>query len=157
MVVGPEQYREALRKFASGITIVTVAHGGELHGMTASSFASVSLSPPLVLVCLEKSSKTRSLVLEAGHFAANILGDHQESVARSFSESGPKPFGDLKHRPGQQGAPLLDGAIAWIECSVWRVMEAGDHDVVVGEVEACDTRPGAPLVYFDRDYRSLFA
>jgi flavin reductase (DIM6/NTAB) family NADH-FMN oxidoreductase RutF len=155
MAVSPEDYREALRKFASGITIVTVAHGNELHGMTASSFAAASLSPPLVLVCLERSSRTRSLVLEASSFAANILGDHQESIARSFSESGPKPFQELRHRPGKFGAPLLEGAIAWIECSVWRVIETGDHDVIVGEVQACDSQPGLPLVYFNRSYRSL--
>ncbi|MDQ3986492.1 MAG: flavin reductase family protein [Actinomycetota bacterium] len=157
MAVAPEEYRQALRKFASGITVVTVASNERFHGMTASSFAAVSLQPPLILVCLEKSSTTRSFVLESRTFAVNFLSDFQESLARTFSQSGEKPFGELKYRLGRTGAPLLEGAIAWIECSVNDVLEAGDHDVFIGEILAADQREGAPLVYFDRAYRSLLA
>ena len=155
MAVSPDEFRLALKRFATGVTVVTVAGGSRAHGMTASSFASVSLEPPLVLVCLDKSSTTRSLILEHGTFAVNVLGGDQEHVSRRFAKRGTKPFEELTHSPGVNGDPLLDGAIAWIECEVHQIVEAGDHDIVIGKVIACDARPGAPLVYFEQEYRSL--
>ena len=155
MTVGPEDYRKALRRFASGITVVTVANGTELHGMTATSFAAVSLVPPMVLVSLEKGSHTRSLVLSLKEFGVSILADHQEDVARAFSQAGHKPFENTKYRLGSNGAPLLEGALAWLECSIHTTVDAGDHDVVIGEVLWCSEGDGWPLVYFNRDYRSL--
>jgi flavin reductase (DIM6/NTAB) family NADH-FMN oxidoreductase RutF len=155
MAVGPEDYRQALRRFASGITVVTVTNGSELHGMTASSFAAVSLTPPMVLVSLEKGSHTRSLVMSSRKFAVNVLADNQEEVARAFSLAGHKPFEDLKFKPGQNGAPLLEGALAWIECDIHTTVDAGDHDVVIANVDHCEARDGSPLVYFNRNYRSL--
>ena len=155
MTVGPEEYRTALRRFASGITVVTVANETELHGMTASSFAAVSLVPPMVLVSLEKGSHTRSLVLSSQEFAVNVLADHQEDVARAFSQAGHKPFENTKYKLAANGAPLLDGALAWLECDVHTTVDAGDHDVVIANVKSCDAREGSPLVYFNRDYRSL--
>lgn len=155
MAVSPDAFRSALRKFASGVTIVTVAAGDELHGMTASSFASVSLVPPLVLVSLDKSSRTLSLVAETGRFAVNVLRSDQEGASRAFSRRGAKPFATIAHRSGANGAPLLDDAIAVLECSTYRVFEAGDHEVVLGEVTASQVRGGDPLVYYDGAYRSL--
>ena len=152
----PEEYKATLRRFASGVTVVTVmAADGVPHGMTASSFASVSLEPPLILVCLAKSSRTRELVLAGGSFAVNILAAGQQEVARAFAERGTKPFATLSHRPGANGSPLLDGTIGWLECSIHEVLEAGDHDIVVGRVDACGALSGAPLIYHDRAYRSL--
>ena len=155
MAVSPEEFRDALKRFATGVTVVTVATGDRAHGMTASSFASVSLEPPLVLVCLDKSSTTRSLILEHGTFAVNVLAGDQEHISRWFSKLGTKPFEDLAHRSGVNGDPLLDGAIAWIECEVHQIVEAGDHDIVIGRVIACEANVGTPLVYFDQEYRSL--
>ena len=155
MTVDPESFRRALRRFATGVTVVTVDHAGELHGMTASSFASVSLEPPLILVCLDKASRTRALILEKGTFAVNVLADDQEEVSRSFSKRGMKPFDELAHHPGVKGDPLLDGAISWLECRLEEMVEAGDHDIFVGEVLASDDRAGSPLLYYDQKYRSL--
>ena len=155
MPVDAESLRRALRRFASGVTVVTVNHDGELHGMTASSFASVSLQPPLILVCLDKASRTRGLILEKGSFAVNVLAGDQEDVSRSFSRRGTKPFGELGHRPGTAGDPLLEGAIAWIECRLSEMVEAGDHDIFVGEVLSCADHDGTPLLYYDQRYRSL--
>lgn len=155
MPVEPESFRRALRRFATGVTVVTVDHDGELHGMTASSFASVSLEPPLILVCLDQTSHTRALILEKGSFVVNILGADQEQVSRSFSKPGIKPFDRLGHRAGEMGDPLLDGAIAWIECRLDQMVTAGDHDIFVGEVLACGDRDGAPLLYYDRSYGEL--
>lgn len=154
-MVSPDDFRRALRKFASGVTIVTVSVDGELHGATASSFASVSLDPPLILVCLDKTSHTRELLLRKGAFAVNVLGADQADVARAFSVRGLKPFDKLPHHVGSLGAPLFDDSIAWIECKTDRVVDAGDHDIVIGEVTACDATNRMPLLYYEGDYRSL--
>ncbi|MDQ3878462.1 MAG: flavin reductase family protein [Actinomycetota bacterium] len=155
MTVAPEAFREALSKFASGVTIVTVAVEDALHGMTASSFASVSLDPPLILVVLDKTSHTRELVRRRQAFAVNVLGADQETVSRAFARSGHKPFDELTFRLNEEGIPLLDGAIAWIECRVFDIVDGGDHDIVIGDVRSCATQPGTPLIYYERAYRSL--
>ena len=155
MAVPPDAFRSALRKFASGVTIVTVAADGELHGMTASSFASVSLAPPLVLVCLDETSRTLALVAQTGTFAVNVLRADQQDISLAFARSGLKPFASIPHHPGDNGAPILDGAIAALECTTHQVFEAGDHEVVLGEVTAASVADGDPLVYYDGAYRSL--
>jgi flavin reductase (DIM6/NTAB) family NADH-FMN oxidoreductase RutF len=154
VTITPEEFRLALSHFATGVTVVTVDHDHP-HGMTASAFASVSLEPPLVLVCLDKASRTRELLLEKGSFAINVLSSAQEDVSRAFSKRGTKPFDSLSHHAGETGNPLLDGAIAWLECNVHEVVEMGDHDIVVGEVVCADSATGAPLLYFDQGYREL--
>ncbi|MDQ4025259.1 MAG: flavin reductase family protein, partial [Actinomycetota bacterium] len=148
-------FRDALRMFASGVTIVTVAGESELHGMTASSFASVSIDPPLVLVCLDQTSRTRALVAQTGTFAVNVLRSDQREASRAFARPGLKPFATIPHHAGGNGAPVLDDAIAVLECSTYRTFEAGDHDVVLGEVTAASAPGGDPLVYYDGAYRSL--
>jgi flavin reductase (DIM6/NTAB) family NADH-FMN oxidoreductase RutF len=155
MAVSPDAFRSALRRFASGVTIVTVAAGEELHGMTASAFASVSLEPPLVLLCLDKASRTLTLVTETSSFAVNVLRADQQEVSRAFSRPGIKPFASISHRRGANGAPILDDAIAVLECTTYRAFEPGDHEVVLGEVTAASAASGDPLVYYDGAYRSL--
>ena len=155
MRISPEDYKAAGRRFASGVTIITVAHDGEVHGMTASSFTTVSLDPPLVLVSLERDSTTRKMVVEAEAFAVNILSRDQESIARSFSQSGPKSFEGIPHHFGPSGAPFLEGALASLGCCTKEVVEAGDHDLFIAEVAHAESRDGEPLLYFDRDYRSI--
>lgn len=155
MAVSPDAFRSALRKFASGVTIVTVAAGEELHGMTASAFASVSIEPPLVLVCLDKASRTLALLRETGAFAVSVLDAGQEEASRAFARPGLKPFSSIPHRLGDNGAPVLDDAVAVLECATYRVFEAGDHEVVLGEVSAVQAPGGEPLVYYDGAYRSL--
>lgn len=152
-MIDPDDFKEALSRFASGVTVVTVANEGTLHGMTASSFASVSLDPPRVVVCLDKSSRTRALLADT--FAINILRADQENVSRSFAGRGEKPFGELSHELGVSGAPLLHGCIAWIECETSSIVDGGDHDMVVGNVIGCKAEEGQPLLYFARSYRSL--
>ncbi|MGH2730136.1 MAG: flavin reductase family protein [Actinomycetota bacterium] len=155
MAVSEEEFRDALKKFPSGVTVVTVADDDRLHGMTASSFASVSLIPPLILVCLDKTSHTRSLMTEGGSFAVNVLGAGQEEASRAFAQSGEKPFDALGYRTGKLGSPLLEGAIAWLECRATQVVDGGDHDIIIGEVLESEVTDGTPLVYYDRGYRSL--
>lgn len=149
----PEEFKAALGRFASGITVVTVDAGGTKHGMTASSFASVSLDPPRVLVCLDKSSRTRALLSD--RFAINVLSAEQEEISRAFAHSGRKPFDTLPHDIGASGAPLIHGSLAWIECATSSIVDGGDHDIIVGDVIACTSSDGSPLIYFSRGYRSL--
>jgi len=134
---------------------VTVAIDDRPHGMTASAFCSVSLEPPRVLVCLEKTSQTRRMVTQAGTFVVNVLSARQEHLARSFALPGMKSFTEHVHQDGIDGAPVLDGAIAWFGCRVIDVVDGGDHDVFVGEVIDCGSHDGEPLLYYDRAYRSL--
>lgn len=152
-MIDPDAFRDALSRFASGVTVVTVANEGKLHGMTASSFASVSLDPPRVVVCLDKSSRTRALLADT--FAVNILSADQEDAARAFAGSGEKPFGKMSHELGISGAPLLHGCIAWVECETSSIVDGGDHDMIIGNVIGCRVEQGQPLLYFDRAYRSL--
>ena len=153
--VGPDDFREALKKFASGVTVVTTAYGDEKHGLTASSFASVSLEPPLILVVLNTESRTHGLLKKTGTFGVSILGEEHRDVARAFAEKGTKPFDALAHHAAEGGSPILDDAIAWLECSVEMTFPGGTHEVFLGRVESCGAREGRPLVYFERDYRSL--
>jgi flavin reductase (DIM6/NTAB) family NADH-FMN oxidoreductase RutF len=155
VTVSADRFKDAARRFASGVTIVTVSTGDLPHGMTASAFSSVSLEPPVVLVCLEKTSQTRAMVTEAGTFVVNVLSAEQEHIAKDFSQPGMKSFTEHVHREGIDGAPVLDGAIAWFECKVTTVLDGGDHDVFLGDVIACGAEPGDPLLYYDRKYRSL--
>lgn len=155
MAIDPDAYRDAVRFFASGVTVVTVDLDGAKHGMTASSFASISLDPPLIMVSLDRDSTTRAMVLAAQRFAVNILSDRQEAIAKSFSMSGRKDFTSIEHRLDDAGAPLLDGALATMSCEVREVYEAGDHDILIGTVLYTETTPGRPLIYFDRSYRRM--
>jgi flavin reductase ActVB len=153
VALDPDDFRTALSRFASGVTVVTVSANKTMHGMTASSFASVSLDPPRVLVCLSKSSRTRALLSDT--FAINVLGADQEDVSRAFAGAGEKPFNSLDHQIGASGAPLLHGALAWIECATSSIVDGGDHDIIVGDVTACSSGDGQPLIYFARAYRTL--
>lgn len=153
--VGPDTFRETLKEFASGVAVVTTAHGGEKHGLTVSSFASVSLEPPLILVVLNTESRTYTLLRESATFAVSILREGDEATARAFAEKGAKPFGSLLHHTGHGGAPILDEAIGWLDCTVETSFPGGTHEVVLGRVRDCGYRRGNPLVYFERAYRSL--
>jgi flavin reductase (DIM6/NTAB) family NADH-FMN oxidoreductase RutF len=155
MTVAADELRRTARLYAGGVTVVTVVAPDGAHGMTASSFAVVSLDPPLILVSLEKTSRTRSLILERGRFAVNVLRETQESIAKSFSVSGMKEFETIPHRLDADGAPLLTEALAHLSCKTTEVIEAGDHDLFIAEVIATQASEGSPLLYFDRGYRRL--
>jgi flavin reductase (DIM6/NTAB) family NADH-FMN oxidoreductase RutF len=152
VTVESQEFRDALRKFASGTTIVTVIQDGKPHGMTASSFASASLDPPLVLVCLDVESHTREIVEATGNFAVNILAEGQEWMARAFAEPGDKPFDKLSYRLAREGIPLIEGAIAWLECRVVNMTNAGDHDIFIGDVLTASSNEESPLIHYDRAY-----
>jgi flavin reductase (DIM6/NTAB) family NADH-FMN oxidoreductase RutF len=153
-----QQFKSVLRRWASGVTIVTTRAGEEIAGMTASSFTSVSLDPPLVLVCADKASNTLPVIAAAGVFAVNVLAECQHELSARFALAGNEAlrFEGLPVRSGPTGSPWLPGALAVLDCRIVATHEAGDHVIFVGAVEAIETDDEqAPLVYYDGGYRRL--
>lgn len=158
---GPDKasFRYAMGHFATGVTVMTTAAGQRLHGMTVSAFASVSLAPLLILGSLERNTVMRRMVLESGSFAINILGERSESSARFFADNarldGPE-FRRGAYHLGVTGSPILDEATGFIEARVYATHEAGDHDIILGEVIALEiVSEEPPLIYYRSGYRQL--
>jgi flavin reductase (DIM6/NTAB) family NADH-FMN oxidoreductase RutF len=163
MAVSDDQLRDAMRRWATGVTVVTAAHENVYHGMTVSSFTSVSLDPPLILVSLERSTRTRQLVLDSAHFAVNVLHAGQEDISDRFAGRIPDVddrFVGLEFHTLESGAPLLEDALAWLDCRVSAVIEMATHTIIIGHViavraPALDEGDGDPLLYYNRSYRQL--
>ena len=155
--VDADTFRSVLGRFASGITIVTARDGEERdYGMTVSAFCSVSLTPPLVLVCVDHAASSHRTLLEAEHFGISILAAHQEPLSRRFSGADEdKRFDGVGYTRGLTGAALLDDALAHIECTRVAQYDAGDHTVVIGEVEAAVAHGHRPLLYYRGGYAQL--
>jgi flavin reductase (DIM6/NTAB) family NADH-FMN oxidoreductase RutF len=141
--------------FASGVTVVTTEHMGLLHGMTVSSFSSLSLKPPLVLICIDKGVSCHDAIATSGRFAVNILEKHQEHLSRRFATPNIDKFMGVAFSLGQLGLPLLDDALAAIECRLHNTFDGGDHTIFVGEVVDAEVREGSPLLYYRRGYHEL--
>ena len=158
MALTPTEFRTALRCFAAGVTVVTTRdQEGRPSGLTASAFTSVSLDPPLVLVCVDHAATAHPAFRAHGWFAVNVLRREQETLSRRFAESGGDKFHGVPCHEGETGLPLLDGALATLECRVVDTHEAGDHTIFIGRVEAATTGGGRPLVYFHGSYHGLTA
>ncbi|HCP00873.1 MAG: nitrilotriacetate monooxygenase [Alphaproteobacteria bacterium] len=143
------EFRNALGNFATGVTIVTAkGKNGELVGVTASSFNSVSLDPPLILWSLDRSSTSLQAIETASHFCVHILGDAQADECMAFAKSGVDKFSELSCDEGLGGAPLIDGCLGRFECRNVVHHDGGDHVIIIGEVERFVTREGNPLVFF---------
>ena len=155
MPIDDAQFKHALSHFASGVTIVTTEHEGTDYGLTVASFASLSLSPPLVLVCISKSSSSHEPIVESGKFGVSILGSDQEAVSGRFAARGGDKFAGLDVRRGTLGVPLIGNALATLECRVTNQVVGGDHSIFIGEVVDTQTREGAPLLYFRAAYREM--
>lgn len=151
------RFREVMGHFATGVTVVTSrAPDGAPCGLTANSVASVSLDPLMLLVCLDREAATLTCVREGGRFCVCVLEEAGEGVARLFSEGDRvERFEELTWREEVTGAPVLDDALAWLDCRVRDIHDGGDHAIVVGEVQACDAREGSPLLYFRGRFRRL--
>ena len=156
MPVDPADFRRALGQFAAGVTVVTTRDAqGRSLGLTVTAFCSVSLEPPLVLVCVDHRSEAHVGFRQAGLFGVSILADGQEEVSRRFAAGGAAKFVGLDLATGTTGVPLIPGALAHLECRVRATHDAGDHAIYVGEVLAVDVKPGRPLLYHDRGYGRL--
>ncbi len=154
MPIDPTLFRRVLGTFAAGVTVVTtLGPDGQPLGLTATAFTSVSLVPPLVLVCIDKKSETYPHLGAASVFAANFLARDQEAVSHRFATSGGDKFSGLPWRPGDLGAPILAGTIGHVECRIVHAFDGGDHTIFVGQVESAATAEGEPLVYFRGAYR----
>jgi len=145
--------------FASGVTVMTTAVGGRLHGMTVSAFASVSLEPLLLLVVVERSTLMHQLVMDSRAFAVNILGEHGEATSRFFADNARLAAPEFRpdgYRLGTTGAPLLNEATGYLEATVHSTMAAGDHSIIVGRVIALKiVSEEGPLIYYRSGYRRL--
>ena len=153
-----ESLRDTLARLPAGVVLLSTRGGDGFRGLTVTSFTSVSLAPPLVLVCLDRLAATRDAVLEHGAFTASLLSRGQQFFADRFSGQAPAAdpaWREVPHRLGENGLPIVDGAVAWIECRVHSRQEAGDHDIVVGAVTAVGRGGGEPLVHWERGYWGL--
>ena len=155
MPIDEAAFKLAMSHFASGVTVVTTEHAGRAYGMTVASFASLSLRPPLVLICIEKSVKTHEAIVAAGKFGVSILSADQADVSSRFASRTEDKFSGIKTNRGGIGIPLIDGAITTLECEVRDQLPGGDHTIFIGEVVGAATREGVPLLYFRSGYREM--
>jgi flavin reductase (DIM6/NTAB) family NADH-FMN oxidoreductase RutF len=155
MPIDDARFRLAMSHFASGVTIVTTAHEGRLYGMTVASFASLSLHPPLVLVCVESSVKTHDAIIAAQKFGVSILSSEQTDVSSKFASRSDDKFAEVDVFGGELAVPLITGALTAIECRLHSQLPGGDHTIFVGEVVDVFTREGEPLLYFRSGYREI--
>jgi flavin reductase (DIM6/NTAB) family NADH-FMN oxidoreductase RutF len=158
MVIDPQEFRHILRHFATSVTVVTSRLGEQLVGFTANAFCSVSLDPPLVLICVANTATSLSAIEESRTFAVNILADNQEKLARNFAMNGPgkyQYFSKVSHHPVKTGAPIFDESLAWLDCRIFAIYPGGDHVIIVGEVVALGARSGEPLLFVDGTYTAL--
>lgn len=154
--IDPRELRRTLGQFATGVTVVTArCPSGQKVGMTANSFTSVSMDPPLVLWCPSKNAPSLPQFAEATHFAVNVLSSEQEALARRFSTPAPDKFAELELVEGAGGTPILPGSLARFECRTVQCIEAGDHIVFIGEVERFSTATGTPLIFHAGALRPL--
>ncbi len=155
------EFRHAIGHFATGVTVVTsVGPAGEPVGTTANAVSSLSLDPPLVLVCFDRTSVTLAAVLAHGAFVVNVLAAPQQHLSANFARRGLAAAWDgVRHRPGRTGSPRLHGVLAALECTVEHRLPGGDHEIVVGRVRDVETTGGdaAPLLYWRGAYASLGA
>lgn len=151
-----DQFRRTMARFATGVTIVTTRLGDDLHGMTANAVTSLSLNPTLVLVCVDKTADTHDILSKAGVFAVNILNKGQADVSNRFATKefdGAHGLDDLPHTFAVTGAPIIDGALAYLDCRTVTEHHGGDHTIFIGEVlEARELTEGEPLLFYRGQY-----
>jgi len=157
MTMDPANFRATMSHYPTGVCVITTTTGeGQALGMTVGTFTSVSLDPPLVGFFPDKKSTSWPRIAQTGRFCVNLLADNQEEVGRTFATRGSDRFADVVHRFSERGLPLVDGAVAYIECSIHSIAEAGDHFLVLGEVNAMTIgRPASPLVFHKGNYAQV--
>ena len=160
MTINPTEFRKAMGAFATGVTIITVNLDDEVHGMTANAVTSVSLDPMLVLVCVDHSTRTHAHLHAKKRFGINVLCEDQMAISEYYA----RPERSHEHAEAEAGArfdrtrhgtPMLDGALAFLECRLESVQEAGDHSIFIAEVEDVVVREGDPLLFFRSVYRKI--
>jgi flavin reductase (DIM6/NTAB) family NADH-FMN oxidoreductase RutF len=160
MSATPEEFRRAMAYFATGVTVVTVDYEGQVQGMTANAFTSVSLDPMLVLLCVDRKARTHAHLHAKKRFGINVLSNEQRAIAEHYAQPDRDPAraeGDAGARFDctQHGTPVLHGALAYLECRLETAQDAGDHTIFIAEVEDLVIRGGEPLLYFQSGYRTI--
>lgn len=154
--IDPKALRQAFGTFATGVTVVTTRQpDGTPRGFTANSFTSVSLDPPLLLVCLAKTAHSADTFATAPHFAVNILAEDQKAVSGLFASRAPDKFAQCAWTPGPADMPLIDGSLAQFTCAAHQLVDAGDHLILIGRIDHFATTEGQPLGYFRGTYFSI--
>lgn len=154
--VDPSQFRQLLGRFATGVTVVTTRDArGHPIGMTASSVASVSLHPPLLLVCVDQAHDMHAALKASTRFVVNVLAAHQEAISRRFAADHPDRFDGIGYTESKHGVPVLDGTLATIECEKQSETPGGDHTVFIGIVTGGTVSDRRPLLYYRGGYASL--
>jgi flavin reductase (DIM6/NTAB) family NADH-FMN oxidoreductase RutF len=155
--IPPGQFRSLLSSWASGVTIVTSRAGSRVQGMTVSAFCSVSLTPPLVLVCASKDAITHGIIQDSKVFSVSVLASDQSELSNRFASKKDehRRFEGLPCEDGATGCPRIPGAVACLDCRVVEAVDAGDHVVYIGEVVAGDVGSAQPLVFFRSRYATL--
>lgn len=153
---GTARFKEVMGAFCSGVVIVTSMYGDRPLGVTAQSFTSLSLDPPLILFCPARTSTTWPELERTGRFCVNILGEHQEQLGLQFARSGGDKFGGVAWERSPNGCPRLAGSIAYVDCTIDQIHEAGDHFIVVGRVEDLGLgEPREPLLFYHGAFRRI--
>lgn len=155
-MINKDEFRHALGRFASGVTVVTTKDAAEnLHGITVSAFCSVSLEPPLVLICIDKNTGSHHALDESEAFVVNVLRDDQQHLSDRFASYLPHKFDEIKYRAGINDLPVLEDALANLECRLVNRFDGGDHTIYIGQIERATVRDGEPLLYWHGNYRKL--
>lgn len=156
MAIDKNELRRVMGHFATGVTVITtISKDGRPFGLTANAFSSVSLVPPLLLVCVDKKAESYPYFEESKVFTVNILAEDQEALSRRFAVSGGDKFQGVAYHSGANGAPIIDGTLAYAECKLYGSCDAGDHTVYLGEIEQAATIDHKPLVFYRGGYRTL--
>ncbi len=159
MDISSDEFRHAVGHFATGVTVVTsIGPDGEPVGTTANAVSSLSLDPPLILVCFDRSSLTLEAIRSHGAFVVNVLSAPQQELSSNFARRGLSAVWDgVDHRPGPTGSPRLEGTLAALECTVEHSLPGGDHEIIVGRVRYAETSGdgGVPLLFWRGSYLSL--
>lgn len=156
MPVDNEEFRNALSRFASGVSVVTtVDSDGKPYGITVSAFSSVSLEPPMILICIERSAGSHHAFEESGVFNVNVLNAEQQYLSERFASPNADKFDGVYITVGANGVPMLDHCLVNLECKLKAAFDGGDHTIFLGEVESTHMDEGDPLLYFRSGYRTL--
>ncbi|NIR50291.1 flavin reductase family protein [candidate division KSB1 bacterium] len=159
MPVNPETLRSAMSRFATGVTVVTLKSGDAIHGLTVNAFTSVSLEPPLVLICIQNEGVSYAHISETDFFVVNILSEHQAELAARFANpalSSEERFENVPRNVTESGVPILEGTLGHLECQIVNEFERGDHTIFLGEVKNAEvTEELRPLLFYDSQFYCL--
>src|SRR5437016_6604931 len=156
MTIDSQELRRILGHFPTGVTVITTKDTtGSPFGLTANAFTSLSLNPPLILICVDKGAQCYSCFVESNVFTVNFLHEDQEEISRRFATKGADKFAGLKWQPGSNGAAIIDGVMGYVECKITESHDGGDHTIVVGEIVNASAKGERPLLFFKGKYQRL--